>query len=354
MPREHAAVRSYLLPPPLGLLVEDVQLARGDVATAAETLDRLAALAAGSKDHRTRAVARLAKGTVRAARGDDACAGGFPVPWSCSPAPSALGKLAQARAALARALGSAPAGSRSRGGATRARDVRERLVAPRRCRRECRLASTRILAELRRGRSRRDSGRLPNARARSYRCWPKAARTPTSVMLLYINRRLHRPRRRHLIVELGLLTEPRRPPTRCASRSGNPVTEEVFPPMPRRRLPRPRTRDVPGAPARVGRQPGAGAASAPRRVRALPKADARRGRYGQQDKERFIGHRDRSRTRRGAGRPARSLCTGHACVRRVRRSQGETQVLELGAASRYCSCTAAGTAPSNGCRSFRR
>jgi DNA-binding CsgD family transcriptional regulator len=54
----------------LGLLV-DVQLTRGDLAAAEATLDHLAEVATTSRDERTRAVAILARGMVRAAREDE-------------------------------------------------------------------------------------------------------------------------------------------------------------------------------------------------------------------------------------------------------------------------------------------
>jgi DNA-binding NarL/FixJ family response regulator len=96
-------------PPLLGLLVE-VQLARGDEAAAAETLDRLAALAADSKADRTRALARLAKATVRAARGDERARADFQGAVELFSVLSLPLEAAQARAALARTLGSyAPA-----------------------------------------------------------------------------------------------------------------------------------------------------------------------------------------------------------------------------------------------------
>ncbi len=95
--------------PVLGLLVE-VQLACGDLAAAEETLDQLAHLAVDRKDDRTRAVAKLAEGTVRAARGDQQARADF---QSALELFSELGlalEAAQARVALARALRShAPA-----------------------------------------------------------------------------------------------------------------------------------------------------------------------------------------------------------------------------------------------------
>jgi DNA-binding CsgD family transcriptional regulator len=56
---------------PLLALLVDVQLARGDGGAAAETLDGLAELAAGSGDDRAVAWAELATGRVRAAAGDE-------------------------------------------------------------------------------------------------------------------------------------------------------------------------------------------------------------------------------------------------------------------------------------------
>ncbi len=56
--------------PVLALLIE-VQLAGGQLAAADEALHQLSALAVDRKDERTRAVARLAEGMVRAARGDE-------------------------------------------------------------------------------------------------------------------------------------------------------------------------------------------------------------------------------------------------------------------------------------------
>ena len=96
-------------PPLLGLLIE-VQLAHGDVATAAETLDRLAALAADANDDRTRAIVRLAKATVRAAQGDERARADFQAAVEMFSVLSLPMEAAQARAALARTLGShAPA-----------------------------------------------------------------------------------------------------------------------------------------------------------------------------------------------------------------------------------------------------
>ena len=106
---ESAAPSDPDCPPMLGLLVE-VQLARGDVAAAAVTLDRLAELAADSKDDRTRAVARLAKGTVRAARGDERARADFQAAVESFSLLGLTLEAAQARAAFARTLAShAPA-----------------------------------------------------------------------------------------------------------------------------------------------------------------------------------------------------------------------------------------------------
>lgn len=96
-------------PPLLGLLVE-VQVARGDLAIAAETLDRLVVLAADSKDDRIRAVVRLAEATLRAARGDERARTDFQAAVELFSLLSLPLEAAQARAALARTLGScAPA-----------------------------------------------------------------------------------------------------------------------------------------------------------------------------------------------------------------------------------------------------
>jgi DNA-binding CsgD family transcriptional regulator len=94
-------------PPLLGLLVE-VLLARGDLAAAEGTLDRFAELAA--EGDRTRAIAMLAQGRVRAARGDEQARADFQAALESF---SRLGlplEAAQARVELARALAShAPA-----------------------------------------------------------------------------------------------------------------------------------------------------------------------------------------------------------------------------------------------------
>jgi DNA-binding CsgD family transcriptional regulator len=94
-------------PPLLGFLVE-VQLARGNLAAAEGTVDQFAELAA--EGDRTRAVAVLAQGRVRAARGDEQARADFQAALESF---SRLGlplEAAQARVALARALAShAPA-----------------------------------------------------------------------------------------------------------------------------------------------------------------------------------------------------------------------------------------------------
>jgi DNA-binding NarL/FixJ family response regulator len=96
-------------PPLLGLLVE-VQLAGGDLVAAKETLDQLAELAAHSEDDRTHAVAILAQGGVRAARGDDQARADFQAALELFSGLGLALEAAIARIALARALAShAPA-----------------------------------------------------------------------------------------------------------------------------------------------------------------------------------------------------------------------------------------------------
>jgi len=90
-------------PPLLGLLVE-VHLARGDLAAAEETLDELAELAAYSEDDRTRAVAILAQGGVRATRGDEQARADFQAAVELFAGLGLTLEAAQARAALARTL----------------------------------------------------------------------------------------------------------------------------------------------------------------------------------------------------------------------------------------------------------
>jgi DNA-binding CsgD family transcriptional regulator len=114
-------------PPLFGLLVE-VQLARGDLTAAAETRDQLAELADRTGDDRTRAVARLAQGRVRAARGDEQARADFQAALELF---SGLGlplEAAKTRVALARALAShAPAAAAEE--ARRGLETFERLGA---------------------------------------------------------------------------------------------------------------------------------------------------------------------------------------------------------------------------------
>ena len=119
--------------PVLALLVE-VQLARGDLAAAEETLDQLAVLAVDRDDDRTRAVAKLAGGTVRAARGDQQARADFQAALELFSGLGLALEAAQARVALARCTRLARAGSSGRGGAARAGDVRASRRNPgRRC-----------------------------------------------------------------------------------------------------------------------------------------------------------------------------------------------------------------------------
>jgi DNA-binding CsgD family transcriptional regulator len=93
----------------LALLVE-VQLACGELAAAEESLDQLAALALDRNDERTRAVARLAGGTVAVARGDQQARADFQAALELFSGLGLAQEAAQARVALARTLGShAPA-----------------------------------------------------------------------------------------------------------------------------------------------------------------------------------------------------------------------------------------------------
>jgi DNA-binding CsgD family transcriptional regulator len=89
--------------PVLALLVE-VQLARGDLVAADETLDQLGVLAADRNDDRTRAVAKLAAGTVRAARGDQHARADLQAALELFSGFGLALEAAQARVALARAL----------------------------------------------------------------------------------------------------------------------------------------------------------------------------------------------------------------------------------------------------------
>jgi ATP/maltotriose-dependent transcriptional regulator MalT len=93
----------------LALLVE-VQLASGDIAAAEATLDQLAALADEREDDRTRAVARLVGGSVRAARGDERARVDLQAAVELFSGLGLALEAAQARVELARALRShAPA-----------------------------------------------------------------------------------------------------------------------------------------------------------------------------------------------------------------------------------------------------
>ena len=87
-----------------------MQLARGDLAAADETLDQLAVLAADRNDDRTRAVAKLVGGAVRAARGDQQARADFQAALELFSGLGLALEAAQARIALARSLAShAPA-----------------------------------------------------------------------------------------------------------------------------------------------------------------------------------------------------------------------------------------------------
>jgi DNA-binding CsgD family transcriptional regulator len=93
----------------LALLVE-VQLADGDLAAAQETLDQLSALTIDRQDERTRAVAKLVEGMLRAARGDEHARADLQVALELFSALGLTLEAAQARAALGWALRShAPA-----------------------------------------------------------------------------------------------------------------------------------------------------------------------------------------------------------------------------------------------------
>jgi ATP/maltotriose-dependent transcriptional regulator MalT len=93
----------------LALLVE-VQLAGGDLAAADETLDQLSALAVDREDDRTRALAKLVEGLVRAARGNEQARADFQAALELFSELGLTLEAAQARVSLARALRShAPA-----------------------------------------------------------------------------------------------------------------------------------------------------------------------------------------------------------------------------------------------------
>ena len=115
--------------PVLALLVE-VALARGDLAAAEETLDQLTALAVERNDDRTRAVAKLVEGSVRAARGDEQARADFQAALELFSRLGLALEAAQTRVALSRALAShAPAAAVEE--ARRALETFERLGAPR-------------------------------------------------------------------------------------------------------------------------------------------------------------------------------------------------------------------------------
>jgi ATP/maltotriose-dependent transcriptional regulator MalT len=96
--------------PHLVALLVEVQLARGNLAAAEGTLDRLGELARNSEGDSTRAVAMLAHGRVRAARGDAQARTDFQAAVESFSMLGLTLEAAQARVALARALAShAPA-----------------------------------------------------------------------------------------------------------------------------------------------------------------------------------------------------------------------------------------------------
>jgi DNA-binding CsgD family transcriptional regulator len=93
----------------LALLVE-VQLAGADLAAAEETLGKLARLAVDRQDDHTRALARLAGGTVRAARGEEQARADLQAALELFSGLGLALEAAQTRVALARVLGThAPA-----------------------------------------------------------------------------------------------------------------------------------------------------------------------------------------------------------------------------------------------------
>jgi DNA-binding CsgD family transcriptional regulator len=113
----------------LALLVE-VQLVRGDLVAADEALDQLAVLVADRMDDRTRAVAKLAGGTVRAARGDQQARADLQAALELFSELGLALEAAQTRVALARAL-AAPAPAAAVEEARRALETFERLGATR-------------------------------------------------------------------------------------------------------------------------------------------------------------------------------------------------------------------------------
>ena len=115
--------------PVIALLVE-VALARGDLAAAEETLDQLTALAVEGNDDRTRAVAKLVEGRVRAARGDQQARADLQAALELFSGLGLALEAAQARVALSRALAShAPAAAAEE--ARRALETFQRLGASR-------------------------------------------------------------------------------------------------------------------------------------------------------------------------------------------------------------------------------
>jgi DNA-binding CsgD family transcriptional regulator len=113
----------------LALLVE-VQLAGGDLAAADEALGQLAVLAVDHEDDRTRAVAKLVEGRVRAARGDQQARADLQAALELFSGLGLALEAAHARVALARALAS-PAPAAAVEEARRALETFERLGATR-------------------------------------------------------------------------------------------------------------------------------------------------------------------------------------------------------------------------------
>ena len=204
-------------PPLLALLVE-VQLARGDVALAAETLDRLAVWQptprmtghAPSPDS-----PRPRSGPLKAMSGRGRTSRTL---WSCSRCTLFPWKLrrreprSRARSARTRRQPqSRRRDSRSRRSSVSARPAMPTRVPP------CYEHSA-----LRLGRSGRETGPLPGARATSYRCWPKGARTPRLRTGSTSAGAPPSTTSRGSCPSSACETEPRRRPTRCASRRGHP------------------------------------------------------------------------------------------------------------------------------------
>lgn len=105
-------------------------LARGDLAAADETLDQLTALVVERNDDRTRAVAKLVEGRVRAARSDQQARANFQAALELFSGLGLALEAAQARVALARALAS-PAPAAAVEEARHALETFERLGATR-------------------------------------------------------------------------------------------------------------------------------------------------------------------------------------------------------------------------------